>query len=253
MSQVSDEMGAIADRNTSQVQTAEAAAGDASTNVATIAAATEQLSASISEISRQVAHAAQISGRAVAETRRTDDTVRGMAESAGRIGEVVQLINNIAGQTNLLALNATIEAARAGDAGKGFAVVANEVKSLATQTAKATGEIAAQIGAVQAVTRDAVAAIKQIGATIEEVSAVATAIAAGVEQQGASTQEIVRHTQEAAQRTQLASESVNAISEGVAATGGTAGAVRQAAQALETEAGRLRGQVTEFLDNIRAA
>ncbi len=253
MTRTSEEMGSIATRSSEQMHAAETATGEASANVATIAAATEELSASITAISRQVAHAAEVSGRAVAETRHTDHTVRGMAESAQRIGEVVRLINAIAGQTNLLALNATIEAARAGDAGKGFAVVASEVKSLATQTAKATEEIATQIGAVQSVTRDAVAAIRQIGVTIGEVSSVATSIAAGVEQQGASTREIVRSTQAAARRTQEASDSVRQLGEGTEATARTAAAVRQAAQALEAEAGQLRRQVTRFLENIRAA
>ena len=253
MTQASGEMEVIATRSNDHARDATAAAGEASSNVAGIAAASEELSASIAEISRQVAHATQITGRAVAETRQTDDTVRGLAELAGRIGEVVQLIGDIAGQTNLLALNATIEAARAGEAGKGFAVVASEVKSLATQTAKATEEIASQISAVQSVTSAAVKAIKQIGATIEEVSAVAASIAAAVEQQGASTQEIANNTQAAAGRTEDASRTVMRMSDAADATGATAQAVKTAAAALGAEAGRLRGQVDDFLNRIRAA
>jgi methyl-accepting chemotaxis protein len=253
MTQASGEMEVIATASNDHARVATAASEEASSNVAGIAAASEELSASIAEISRQVAHATQITGRAVAETRQTDDTVRGLAESAGRIGQVVKLIGDIAGQTNLLALNATIEAARAGEAGKGFAVVASEVKSLANQTAKATEEIGSQISAVQSVTDAAVKAIKQIGATIEEVSAVAASIAAAVEQQGASTQEIAHNTQAAAGRTEEASRTVMRMGAAADATGATAQAVKSAASALGTEAGRLRGQVDDFLSRIRAA
>src|SRR5262249_15463735 len=158
-----------------------------STNVQTVASAAEELNASIGEIGRQVTQSAQIAGKAVSEAERTQATVRSLADGAQKIGDVVKLINDIAGQTNLLALNATIEAARAGEAGKGFAVVASEVKSLATQTAKATEEIAAQIGAIQNATGDAVGAIDGIGKTIAELSHIATAIASAVEEQGAAT------------------------------------------------------------------
>ena len=253
MRDTSDGMSATSAQTNTQVKTAAAASEEASTNVQTVAAASEELSASISEISRQVAHAATIAGRAVDETRRTDSTVQSLAETAGRIGEVVKLISDIAGQTNLLALNATIEAARAGDAGKGFAVVASEVKSLANQTAKATEEISAQIAAVQKVTGDAVDAIKGIGATIGEVSAVATSIAAAVEQQGAATQEITRNTQEAARRTRDVSESISGVSEGADATGAAARGVKTAADALGVQAERLHDQVGDFLAKIRAA
>ena len=163
MSQASVEMAAIAGRTTGRVHEAAAAADGASGSMAGIAASTEQLSGSIAEISRQVARATEITGRAVIETRQTDDTVRGLSQAAAKIGDVVKLISDIAGQTNLLALNATIEAARAGEAGKGFAVVASEVKSLANQTARATDEIATQIANVRTVTEAAVVAIKQIG------------------------------------------------------------------------------------------
>jgi len=253
MRDTSDGMSATSAQTNTQVKTAATASEEASTNVQTVAAASEELSASISEISRQVAHAATIAGRAVDETRRTDSTVQSLAETAGRIGEVVKLISDIAGQTNLLALNATIEAARAGDAGKGFAVVASEVKSLANQTAKATEEISAQIAAVQKVTGDAVDAIKGIGATIGEVSAVATSIAAAVEQQGAATQEITRNTQEAARRTRDVSESISGVSEGADATGAAARGVKTAADALGVQAERLHDQVGDFLAKIRAA
>jgi methyl-accepting chemotaxis protein len=253
MRETSQGMSTTSAQTNDQVKTAAAASEEASTNVQTVAAASEELSASITEISRQVAHAAGIAGRAVDETRRTDNTVRGLAETAGRIGEVVKLISDIAGQTNLLALNATIEAARAGDAGKGFAVVASEVKSLANQTAKATEEISAQIAAVQKVTQDAVDAINGIGGTISEVSAVATSIAASVEQQGAATQEITRNTQEAARRTRDVSESIAGVTAGADATGAAAQGVNSAADALGRQAKELQDQVGDFLAKIRAA
>jgi methyl-accepting chemotaxis protein len=249
----SDGLSSTAERSRSQVETVTGASEEASANVQTVAAASEELSQSIAEISRQVTNAAGIASRAVAETRQTDSTVQSLAETAGRIGEVVKLISAIAGQTNLLALNATIEAARAGDAGKGFAVVASEVKSLANQTAKATQEISAQIVAVQNVTKDAVAAIQRIGATISEVSAVATSIAISVEQQGAATQEITRNTQHAARRTKDVSENIGGVADGTNDTGAAAQGVKSAADALTLQAERLRGQVKDFIDKIRAA
>ena len=253
MGSTSEGMSATSEQTNAQVRKAASVSDEASSNVQTVAAASEELSASINEIGRQVAHAASIASRAVDETRRTDDTVQGLAETAGRIGEVVKLISAIAGQTNLLALNATIEAARAGDAGKGFAVVASEVKSLANQTAKATEEISAQIAAVQKVTKEAVDAIKGIGGTIGEVSAVATSIAASVEEQGAATQEITRNTQEAARRTRDVAETIAGVTAGADATGAAAQGVKSAAEALGVQAERLQNQVGDFLAKIRAA
>jgi len=179
--------------------------------------------------------------------------VQGLAEVVAGIRDVVKLITDIAGQTNLLALNATIEAARAGESGRGFAVVANEVKSLATQTAKATGEISAQIESVQNVTRATVEAMKRIGGTISEVSAVATSIASAVEQQGAATQEITRSTQQAAARTHEVSEHVSGVTEGARTTSRAAQGVRSAAELLSQQTERLGGQVNDFLAKIRAA
>ncbi len=253
MDGTSESMLRIAERSATGVHSAEVASGEASNNVSGIAAATEELSASISEIGRQVAHSSAISQRAVRETQQTDQTVQGLAESATRIGAVVSLISGIAAQTNLLALNATIEAARAGDAGKGFAVVASEVKSLATQTAKATEEIAAQITHVRGVTEDAVNAIKQIRATIDEVNSVATNITVAVQQQGEAIQEIARNTQLAADRTRDASLGVKAVSEGTSETTRSAEAVKTAAGALGKQAARLREQVDGFMARIRAA
>ena len=253
MRATSDRLAKTADDSSRQVKAARGASEEASSNVETVAAASEELSASITEISRQVTQAATIAGRAVEETRQTDSTVQGLAETAGRIGEVVRLINDIAGQTNLLALNATIEAARAGEAGKGFAVVASEVKSLANQTAKATEEISAQIVAVQNVTKDAVDAIKRIGGTIGDVNAVATSIASAVEEQGAATQEITRNTQQAARRTKDVSDNIVGVAAGTDETGSAAQGVKTSADDLTVQADRLRAQVRDFLDKIRAA
>jgi methyl-accepting chemotaxis protein len=236
-----------------RVQVAEKASGEASMSVETVAAAAEELSASINDISQQAAHAAGIASRAVSQARETDGTVQGLAKSAGRIGEVVGLINSIAAQTNLLALNATIEAARAGEAGRGFAVVASEVKSLASQTAKATEEISEQIADIQKVAGDAIDAIKGIGSIIGEVNEVATAIAAAVQEQGAATQEITRSTQFAAQGTKNVSENITGVKLDADASAAAADNVKRASETLETQSQQLGHQVTAFLGRIRAA
>jgi methyl-accepting chemotaxis protein len=228
-----------------------AAAEQASANVATVATAAEQLSASISEIARQVTQSSSISGQAVGEAERTNALVLSLAEAAGRIGEVVTLINDIAGQTNLLALNATIEAARAGDAGKGFAVVANEVKTLANQTAKATDEISTQIGTVQTRTREAVDAIRNIGGTIGRINDIAAAIAAAVEQQGAATAEIARNVQQAASGTHEVTAVLGHLSAATADAGTSAGIVQEIAKRLTAEAGCLNDEVGRFLLSVR--
>jgi methyl-accepting chemotaxis protein len=229
------------------------AADQATANVQTVAAAAEELSASIVEIGRQVAHASSVSKKAAEEGEKTNSTVAGLAEGAQKIGEVVALINGIASQTNLLALNATIEAARAGDAGKGFAVVASEVKSLASQTAKATDEIRAQIAAIQAETASAVATIQSISQTILEVNQISTSIATAVEQQAAATQEITRNVQQAAGGTQQVSSNINGVSAAVEQSGSTAGDVRSAADHLADQARALREEVDQFLATVRAA
>jgi methyl-accepting chemotaxis protein len=221
--------------------------------VQTVAAAAEQLTASISEISRQVAQSAQRSGQAVADAQRTDVIVRALAEAAEKIGHVVGLISNIAGQTNLLALNATIEAARAGDAGKGFAVVASEVKSLANQTAKATEEIGAQIGQIQAATQEAVLAIQGITGTIEEVSAIAVSIAAAVEEQGAATGEIARNVQQTAKSARDVTTNIAGVNRAATETGLAAGQVLDAAGDLSRQAEQLTREVGGFLAEVRAA
>src|SRR3954447_2940646 len=253
MRTTSSGLSTISRQTNERVQVAEKASGEASMSVDTVAAASEQLSASINDISQQAAHAAGIASRAVGQARDTDGTVQGLAQSAGRIGEVVGLINTIAAQTNLLALNATIEAARAGEAGRGFAVVASEVKSLASQTAKATEEISGQIADIQRVASDAINAIQTIGGIIGEVNEVATAIAAAVQEQGAATQEITRSTQFAAQGTRNVSENISGVKSDADAAAAAADNVKQASQTLETQSQALGGQVTQFLAKIRAA
>ncbi|MBL8673214.1 MAG: HAMP domain-containing protein [Alphaproteobacteria bacterium] len=228
-------------------------ATQASANMQTVATAGQELSASIGEIGRQASQSSRIAAKAVQEASRTDTLVQGLAEGADRIGAVVQLINAIASQTNLLALNATIEAARAGDAGKGFAVVASEVKALASQTGKATEEIAQQIQAIQSTTRESVEAIKSIGRTISEMNEIATAIASAVEEQGAATQEISRNVDEAAQGTQSVTESIGQVEATAKDTGSSATQMLGAAGTLATLADDLGRQVEGFLGKVRAA
>jgi len=238
-----------------QTRTSEVAAASeqASANVQTVASAAEELSSSIDEISRRVTHSAEISGKAVEAAENTNQTIRDLADAAQKIGEVVDLINDIANQTNLLALNATIEAARAGDAGKGFAVVASEVKNLASQTAQATEDISAQIGAIQGTTQEAVGAIEGIGTTISEMNDIATTIASAVEEQGAATGEISRNVQEAATGTESVNHNISNVSTASAETGESAGEVLKSAQELSQQSETLRSEVDKFLAEVRAA
>ena len=230
-----------------------AASEEASTNVQSVASATEELSSSINEISRQVQESARMASTAVDEAGATNGRVEQLAKAASRIGDVVELINAIAGQTNLLALNATIEAARAGEAGRGFAVVAAEVKALADQTAKATNEIGQQVIDIQAATKESVGAIKEISGTIEKLSEISSAIAAAVEQQGAATQEISRNVQQAAQGTHQVSSHVADVQRGAGETGHASSQVLSAAQSVASESVRLKSQVEKFLSAVRAA
>jgi methyl-accepting chemotaxis protein len=230
-----------------------AASEEASTNVQSVASATEEMASSVNEISRQVQTSASIANEAVTQAGRTNDRVGELAKAASRIGDVVELINTIAGQTNLLALNATIEAARAGEAGRGFAVVASEVKALAEQTAKATGEISQQISGIQAATQDSVIAIKEIGDTIARMSEIASTIASAVEEQGAATQEISRNVQQAAQGTQQVSANITDVERGASETGSASAQVLSAAQSLARDSNRLKLEVGRFLDTVRVA
>ncbi|PWC33026.1 methyl-accepting chemotaxis protein [Azospirillum sp. TSO35-2] len=246
-------MSATAEQTTRQADAVASASHDATGNVETVAAATEELTSSISEIGRQVAESTRIAGQAVATAEKTDTTVRGLVDAAQRIGEVVQLITDIASQTNLLALNATIEAARAGEAGKGFAVVASEVKSLANQTARATEEIGSQIAGIQDISRQAAGAIAEIGRVIAEINHISTTIAAAVEEQGAATREISRNVQQAARGTQEVSGTIAGVTEAAASTGDASREVLTAADGLNHEAADLRGFVSRFLADMRAA
>jgi methyl-accepting chemotaxis protein len=237
-----------------EVATAVAAASEeASTNVQSVASATEELSSSITEISRQVQESARMAGDAVGQARTTTDRVSELSKAATRIGDVVELINTIAGQTNLLALNATIEAARAGEAGRGFAVVASEVKALAEQTAKATGEIGQQISGIQTATQESVGAIKDISSTIEKLSEISSAIAAAVEEQGAATQEISRNVQQASQGTQQVSSNITDVQRGATETGSASSQVLSSAQLLSSDSNRLKLEVGKFVNTVRAA
>ncbi|ABD08968.1 methyl-accepting chemotaxis sensory transducer [Rhodopseudomonas palustris HaA2] len=229
------------------------ASEEASTNVQSVASATEEMSSSVNEISRQVQESARIAHEAVEQARTTNGRVEELAKAAARIGDVVELINTIAGQTNLLALNATIEAARAGEAGRGFAVVAAEVKALAEQTAKATGEISQQINGIQVATDQSVTAIKEIGGTIGRMSEISSTIASAVEEQGAATQEISRNVQQAAIGTQQVSVNITDVQRGATETGSASSQVLSAAKSLSRDSNRLKVEVSKFLDNVRAA
>jgi len=253
MQATAESMSVTADQSSALVSAVASAAEETSVNVQTVSSGTEELSSSIAEIGRQVVNSAEIARKAVAEAGSTDATMQGLAENATRISVVIDLIQTIASQTNLLALNATIEAARAGEAGRGFAVVASEVKNLASQTAKATDEIRAQIASMQAVTESAVGAIRSISNTIGEINEVTTAIAAAVEEQGAATREIARNIQHAAGGTSEVSSNIVGVSAASAEAGSAANEVLTASSALSREAGILRSEIDVFLSNIRAA
>jgi methyl-accepting chemotaxis protein len=246
-------LSATAARSQELATTVSAASEEATANVQSVASATEELSSSVNEISRQVQDSARMASDAVGQARTTNDRVSELSKAATRIGDVVELINTIAGQTNLLALNATIEAARAGEAGRGFAVVASEVKALAEQTSKATGEIGQQISSIQSATQDSVNAIKEISGTIEKLSEISATIASAVEEQGAATQEISRNVQQAAQGTQAVSANITDVQRGATETGSASSQVLTAAKSLSGDSGRLRTEVSKFLSSVRAA
>lgn len=248
-----EKMTRVAAQAKEQTGAVASASEQAAANVQTVAAATEELSGSITEISRQVGESARIAAQAVEQVAKSEVTVTELANAANRIGEVVGLINTIAAQTNLLALNATIEAARAGEAGKGFAVVASEVKSLATQTARATEGITAQVSAIQGSTQEAVDTIKGIGQIIDKMSEIATTVASAVEEQGAATAEIARNIQQAASGTQNVSNNIVGVSSAANETGETASDVLQSSDGLAAESEALSNEVGRFLARIKAA
>jgi methyl-accepting chemotaxis protein len=253
MQTTAQSMAATASDASARAATVSTASANASSNVGTVAAAAEELSSSVAEISRQVSQSSEIARKAVGDAERTNDTVKQLSSGAEKIGEVVQLIHSIAAQTNLLALNATIEAARAGESGRGFAVVASEVKQLASQTAKATEEIGAQIAGMQTATQDSVAAIKEIGGTIGRISDIASTIAAAVEEQGAATQEIARNVSEAARGTAMVASNITDVNRGAGETGSASSQVLSSAKALSSESNHLKLEVDKFLSTVRAA
>jgi methyl-accepting chemotaxis protein len=239
---------------TQQLSTSVAAASEqASANVGSVATATEEMTSSVHEIGRQVHESSRIASEAVSQAQKTDARIGELSQAAGRIGDVVKLITAIAEQTNLLALNATIEAARAGEAGRGFAVVAQEVKALASQTAKATEEIGTQISGMQTATQDSVAAIKEIGTTISRIAEISNSVAAAVEEQGAATQEISSNVQQAAKGTAEVASSIVAVSRGASDTGSSSSQVLASARALSEDSQVLKGEVEKFLAGVRAA
>lgn len=252
MERQAQEMTRAANRTDELAKAVGARTEETSTNVETVAAASEELTGSIDEISRQVLNSSRISSEAVNLARKADRKIAGLAEAVEKIGAVVGLINSIAGQTNLLALNATIEAARAGEAGKGFAVVATEVKALASQTAKATDEIAAQVASIQSVTAEAVSEINGVATVIERVNEIATTIASAVEEQGAATKEISRNVQQAANGTQEAAVHIAGVTDAASLSGKTAWTVLEAARELSMQASTLNKEVAVFLDTVRA-
>jgi methyl-accepting chemotaxis protein len=245
-------MAGVAEDSTHQAGAVAAAANEASASVTTVATAAEELSASIAEITRQMTESATSTRQAVTEVGRMGGTIESLTGAADKIGGIVQIINEIASQTNLLALNATIEAARAGDAGKGFAVVASEVKTLATQTARATDEIASQIDSMQSITRDAVSTVGMIRTTIDRVNEIANAIAAAVEEQSAATREISNNAQQAATGTNEVNSNISGVSTAAQQAGEASTMVLSAATQLSGEADKLRTEVDTFIARIRA-
>lgn len=246
-------MSSTAEDTTQRAAAVASATEEASSNMQTVASASDELSSSIAEISRQISQSAQVSADAREKSAKASTMIDGLAQSAQRIGTVIELINDIASQTNLLALNATIEAARAGDAGKGFAVVANEVKTLADQTGKATDEIAQQISAVQAATRSTVDAIKSIDTTIAEINQISATVASAIEEQGSATKEIARNVQEAASGTQQVSQNIIGVSDAAQGTGHAANDVLNASTELERESEKLKKLVQKYTTDMREA
>jgi methyl-accepting chemotaxis protein len=241
-----------ADKNLELSNSVSSASEEATVNVQSVASASEEMASSVNEVSRQVQEAARIAGDAVQKAHSADERINSLSQASAKIGDVVELINSIAGQTNLLALNATIEAARAGESGRGFAVVAAEVKALAEQTAKATAEIGQQITSIQSATQESVANMREIGEVIGRIAEISTSIASAIEEQGAATQEIARNVQHAAAGTSEVAANIAEVKSGAAETGGASSQVLAAARSLSGETHRLKSQVERFLKTVRA-
>jgi methyl-accepting chemotaxis protein len=242
-----------AERTEKLSTTVASASEEASVNVQSVASASDEMTASVTEIGRQVLASSGIAKQAVKQVQDADARIAELSQAGSRIGDVVRLIAEVAEQTNLLALNATIEAARAGEAGRGFAVVAQEVKALAGQTAKATSEIESQVAGMQDATRISVATVKEIGATIIRMSEIAETIAAAVEEQGAATQEIARNVQHAAAGTSDVASNISEVNLGARETGAACTEVLSSAQSLANESSHLKAEVERFLTTVRAA
>ena len=253
MQATAEDMSAFADQTGRQSSAAAAASHQTSGNVQTVAASAEQLSGSMIEVARQVARSSSFAADAVGIASRTDAKVASLAEASQRIGNVVNLISEIASQTNLLALNATIEAARAGEAGKGFAIVAGEVKNLATQTTKATNDIAGLVGTIQGATGEAVIDLQAITAAVEEMNSISASLAAAVEQQSAATSEIARNVQQAATGTVTVNGAIGEVASAADSAGRSAETVLTTANRLTEQARTLRTQVDTFLGEVRRA
>ena len=237
----------IAEETSERSATVATAAEETTSSVETVAASAEEMQASIGEISRQMDQAATIATTAIQQMEESNRVMQGLSQAANNIGEIVNLINEIAGQTNLLALNATIEAARAGDAGKGFAVVASEVKSLATQTAKATEDISRQVAGMQNATSEAVGSIGKIGKTIGEINTICSAVASAITQQESATKEISRSMSIAANGTQTVSDNIKSVQEGAANNSRAVEELSLTATQVAADSQKLVDEATEFL------